>query len=92
MTAILASDVFPGLDTTNPLDSNEVDAIPPRFGSSWYEYDRDEKKEEESKERGHVFGEVKNPIVEVNEDDELGQGLFDKDDEQIEYLDSHIDQ
>jgi hypothetical protein len=32
VTAILASDVFPGLDVKNPLDYNEEDEIPPRFG------------------------------------------------------------
>jgi hypothetical protein len=44
MTAILASDVFPGLDVTNPLESPEVDKIPDRFGPQWFTYERDERK------------------------------------------------
>ena len=36
MTAILASDVFPYLDTKNPLDSSEPDDLPARFGTNWY--------------------------------------------------------
>lgn len=38
MTAILGSDVFPGLDTRDPLLTAEEDTIPKQFGSSWYEY------------------------------------------------------
>ena len=44
MTAILASDVFPGLDTKNPLDSNNEDDIPQRFGPNWFQYEREERK------------------------------------------------
>jgi hypothetical protein len=39
MTAILASDVFPGLDKTNPLDSKQETSIPDRYGSRWYEHE-----------------------------------------------------
>ena len=50
MTAILASDVFPGLDTANPLDSVEVDKIPDRFGPQWFSYEREERKKAEETE------------------------------------------
>lgn len=33
MTAILSSDVFPGLDTKDPLLSAEDDTLPPKFGN-----------------------------------------------------------
>ncbi len=45
MTAILASDVFPNLDTTDPLNSKEEDPIPQRFGPKWFEYEREERKQ-----------------------------------------------
>lgn len=48
MTAILASDVFPGLDTQDPLDSSEADDVPARFGPNWYQHEREEVKEKES--------------------------------------------
>lgn len=44
MTAILASDVFPGLDTKNPLDSADDDEIPKRFGPQWFEHERETNK------------------------------------------------
>jgi hypothetical protein len=31
MTAILAKDVFPGLDKKNPLDSKEEEVVPKKF-------------------------------------------------------------
>jgi hypothetical protein len=49
VTAILASDVFPGLDTTNPLDSVNDDSLPDRFGTKWFEHDREDTKAEEEK-------------------------------------------
>lgn len=42
VTAILASDVFSGLDTKNPLDSVDEDSLPDRFGKKWFEHDREE--------------------------------------------------
>jgi hypothetical protein len=42
MTAILASDVFPGLDTRNPLDYTDEDELPQRFGPKWFQYEREE--------------------------------------------------
>jgi hypothetical protein len=42
ITAILASDVFPGLEAKDPLTSIEEDDIPKRFGSSWFEHDKEE--------------------------------------------------
>ena len=40
MTAILGSDIFPGLDTKNPLNSPDVDEIPEKFGKGWFDYQR----------------------------------------------------
>jgi hypothetical protein len=40
MTAILASDVFPNLEARDPLASLDEDEIPPKFGSNWFEFDR----------------------------------------------------
>lgn len=50
MTAILASDVFPSLEKSDPLENTGDDEIPARFGSNWFEHDREErdKKKEES--------------------------------------------
>jgi hypothetical protein len=61
MTAILASDVFPSLDTKNPLEHADIDDVPTRFGSSWFKYDVEGSKKvevEEEKEEGRqrVFG------------------------------------
>lgn len=38
MTAILGSDVFPGLDYKDPLLSSADDSIPKRFGNNWFEH------------------------------------------------------
>jgi hypothetical protein len=38
MIAILNSDVFPGLEKQNPMESKEEDLIPDKFGSKWYEH------------------------------------------------------
>lgn len=38
MIAILNSDVFPGLEKVNPMDSKEEDLIPDKYGSKWYEH------------------------------------------------------
>ncbi len=48
MTAILASDVFPGLDTKDPLLSSDEDELPQRFGPKWFQYEREEFKREQS--------------------------------------------
>lgn len=53
MTAILGSDVFPGLDIKNPLDSADEDEIPKRFGNRWYE------SQGENEEENKVDEEVK---------------------------------
>ncbi len=45
MTAILASDVFPGLDTKDPLETTLEDEVPQRFGPKWFQYEREELKE-----------------------------------------------
>ena len=37
MIQILASDVFPGLDTKDPLLSLDEEIIPARFGNNWFE-------------------------------------------------------
>ena len=37
MTAILGSDVFPGLDVKDPLISAEEDEVPKKFGNEWFE-------------------------------------------------------
>ncbi len=62
MTAILASDVFPGLDTTNPLDTTEQDAIPVKFGPEWFSYQREERKKDlsvsEDKQEEMVFNKI----------------------------------
>ena len=47
MTAILASDVFPFLDTKNPLDSRDEDEVPQRFGPKWFQYEREERKQQQ---------------------------------------------
>ena len=39
MTAILAGDVFPGMDRKNPLESKEADSIPDKFGKRWFEFE-----------------------------------------------------
>lgn len=49
VTAILGSDVFPGLDTKSPLESAEEDVIPARFGPNWFEYENRQQKVEEEK-------------------------------------------
>jgi hypothetical protein len=38
MIAILNSDVFPGLEKQNPIESKDEDLIPDKFGSKWYEH------------------------------------------------------
>lgn len=40
LTAILACDVFPGLDKSDPLAKKEEDPIPEKFGSKWFEFER----------------------------------------------------
>ena len=40
MTAILGSDVFPGLDTKDPLNTSDVDDVPEKFGKGWFDYQR----------------------------------------------------
>ena len=42
MTAILASDVFPSLESHNPLSTTEFEEIPARFGANWFEEERKE--------------------------------------------------
>jgi len=39
MTAILAADVFPGLDKHNPLNTKELEEMPERFGKNWYQHE-----------------------------------------------------
>ena len=45
LTAILACDVFPGLDKTDPIASKDEDRIPDKFGSKWCEYERSRAKD-----------------------------------------------
>ncbi len=46
MTAILASDVFPSLESLDPLASlDQEDPIPARFGPNWFEAERNHKEE-----------------------------------------------
>ena len=62
MTAILASDVFTGLDTKNPLDTIDQDTIPDRFGPQWFTYEREERKKDlsvsEEKQEEIVFNKI----------------------------------
>jgi hypothetical protein len=44
MTAILACDVYPQIERSEPLTTTEDDPIPPKFGPKWFE---EEVKEEE---------------------------------------------
>lgn len=39
LTAILAADIFPGLDKIDPLQSREQDVIPEKYGNKWFEYE-----------------------------------------------------
>jgi len=55
MTAILASDVFPGLDKNDPLDSKDEDKIPDKFRT-------DVQKENVEKE------EIKNQMLELSQE------------------------
>lgn len=78
MTAILASDVFPSLEQANPLDSIVEDDVPARFGSNWFEHDREEREQQLRKADGE--GELR-----------FGQMIIQQDDHQVEELDSLID-
>ena len=40
LQGILACDVFPGLDKCDPLQSQDEDIIPDKFGPKWYEFEQ----------------------------------------------------
>jgi hypothetical protein len=40
LQGILACDVFPGLDKCDPLQSQEEDVIPDKYGPKWYEFEQ----------------------------------------------------
>ena len=83
MTAILASDVFPGLDTKNPLDSIDEDDIPQRFGPKWFQFEREERKQSIGGDGNRADDE---------EDNQHQEKVFSKVDErEIEDLDNLID-
>lgn len=81
MTAILGSDVFPQLDDKNPLESQDDDEVPPRFGSAWFEHEREERKksidQEDDRKEG---GEMK-----------FSQIVMEHDDKDLNELDNLID-
>ncbi|CDW76168.1 UNKNOWN [Stylonychia lemnae] len=87
MTQILASDVFPGLDTKNPLDSSEEEVVPARFGSNWYEF---KNKNEEDNENDYEEEEGKDQ--EIDNERVFASKIIDKDNIQLTELDTHIDQ
>eukprot|EP00347_Sterkiella_histriomuscorum_P015111 403358280 len=94
MTAIMGSDVFPGLDTTDPLKSSENDSIPKRFGSNWFEHQNDqnevakEKEEEENKESKQVFRSIDQSD---NDHEQFSDQLLNKDVIVMSDLDDHLD-
>lgn len=85
MTAILASDVFPGLDTANPLDSKNEDDIPQRFGPKWFEYEREERKQSQVIDSNGSHAD--------DEEESRKERIFEKvDTREIDELDTHLDQ
>lgn len=83
MTAILACDVYPALEKTDPLSSQEEDHIPPKFGPRWFE--EEVKEEEESKEGTHT------QLEDEKEQKKFGQIIMDKDELDVNQLSEHID-
>ena len=39
MTDILAGDVFPGLDRSDPLSTKDQEKIPAKYGKDWFKYE-----------------------------------------------------
>ena len=90
MTAILGSDVFQDLEKINPLDSLDDDPIPDRFGPSWFQYEREERKQQRDIEPPQVDDMCGNSHDEESIKQE--ERIFNKiDSEQVEDLDSHLD-
>lgn len=54
MTALLSCDVFPRLDRTDPLATEDEDLIPDKFGPNWFNHSREK---EESKDYGGLIRE-----------------------------------
>lgn len=81
----MASDVFPGLDVKNPLDTLDTDEIPARFGPQWFQYER-----EQSKPTGNnlLFEDSSNNDEQAAQEERVFSKLDDRD---IDDLDSHLD-
>jgi hypothetical protein len=93
MTAILASDVFPGLDVNNPLENDDVDEVPARFGTNWFQHEREERKAQDELKIAQD-AEEENHGGDAAGSGELrfSQVVMQKDDREVEDLDSLIDQ
>ena len=58
VTAILACDVFPGLDRSDPLASSDEDLIPEKFGPKWFEYTKKSQQSERPRAQLQLVGVV----------------------------------
>lgn len=74
LQGILACDVFPGLDKCDPLQSQEEDVIPDKYGPKWYEFEQQSQPKPTNK-LSHLLQMASQAYDQTENDDANSDGL-----------------